>query len=71
MYGQPVENQPGSPLAAATPDQPSQRSLRWARVVELDAAIVEGDDSARIVEEARELVDVLLGTVRVAVRTPQ
>ena len=61
MYVQPVENEHGAPLAGATADQPSQRSLRWNRVRELGEAIVAGGDPAQIVEQARELVDVLRG----------
>jgi hypothetical protein len=40
-------------------DQPSQRSLRWARLREFGETIAAGGDPARIVEQARELVDVL------------
>ncbi len=61
MYAQPVENEHGAPLARATADQPSQRSLRWNRARKLGEAIVTGGDPARIVEQARELVDVLQG----------
>ncbi len=41
--------------------EPSQRSLRWARVRTLGKAIAQGNDPALIVEHARELVDVLEG----------
>jgi hypothetical protein len=61
MYVQPVENEDGAPFARAAAPQPSQRSLRWARARELGEAIVTGGDPARIVEQARELVDVLRG----------
>jgi hypothetical protein len=61
MYVQPVENSRRSPAAArATAPQPSQRTLRWARVRELGEAIIAGgDDPASIAEQARELVGVL------------
>jgi hypothetical protein len=59
MYAQPVENERGAPSARATTHQPSQRSLRWTRARELGEAIMTGNDPARIVEQARELVDVL------------
>ena len=45
----------------AVAPQPSQRSLRWARVRELSNAILADGDPARIVEQARELVHVLQG----------
>jgi hypothetical protein len=62
MYAQPVENSRRSPAAAATTAQPSQRTLRWARMRELGEAITAGsNDPSRIVEQARELVDVLHG----------
>jgi hypothetical protein len=61
MYEQPLENPHDSPASEATADQSSQRSLRWARVRELGQAVVTGADPARIVERARELVDVLQG----------
>ena len=61
MYAQPVDNQHGASLVGVTADQPSQRSVRWNRVRELGEAIVIGGDPARIVEQARELVDVLQG----------
>ncbi len=59
MYAQPVKNEPGSLAAGATADQPSRRSLIWARIREFGEAITQGGDPARIVEQARELVDVL------------
>jgi hypothetical protein len=61
MYAQPVENEHEPSLAGGTADQPSQRTLRWNRVRELGEVIVTGGDPARIVERARELVDVLCG----------
>jgi hypothetical protein len=61
MYGQPVENEHDAPPAGATADQLSQRSLRWVRARELGQVIVSGGDPARIVEQAREMVDVLRG----------
>ncbi len=56
-----MEYEPGAPLAGATAPQPSQRSLRWSRVRELGEAIADGGEPARIVEQARWLVDVLQG----------
>jgi hypothetical protein len=61
MYEQPVENQRRSPTAEAIAPLPSRRSLRWARIREFGEAIAEGGDPARIVEQARWLVDVLRG----------
>jgi hypothetical protein len=57
----PVDNEHDAPPAGATADQPSQRSLRWSRVREPGEAIKTGGDAAQIVEQARELVDVLRG----------
>jgi hypothetical protein len=61
MYEQPVENEYDAALAGAINHQPSQRSAKWARVRELGEAVAAGGDPARIVEHARELVDVLRG----------
>ena len=62
MYAQPVENSARSPAAGATAPQPSQRTLRWARIRELGEAIMAGsNDPVRIIEQARELVGVLQG----------
>jgi hypothetical protein len=61
MYAQPVENEHGAPLAGAAADQPIRRTLRWARIRELGEAIVADGDPVGIVEQARELVDVLRG----------
>ncbi len=61
MYAQPVENEPASPAAGAIEHQPSRRSLIWARIREFGEAITQGGDPTRIVEQARELVDVLRG----------
>ncbi len=61
MYAQPVENEHDAPLSGGTAHRTSQRETRWARARELGEAIATGGDAARIVEQARELVDLLRG----------